>query len=58
MQKQTGYVLIGIGVASILAGIYAAVRSGEIMDAISGVFIGAALIGVVLMERNKKDKND
>ncbi|MEM7484529.1 MAG: hypothetical protein AAF348_04910 [Bacteroidota bacterium] len=58
MQKQTGYVLIGIGIASILAGIYAAVRNGELIDATSGVFIGVALIGVVLIERNKKDKTE
>ena len=56
MRKQTGYLLIGIGISSILAGIYGAVRSGAIMDSTSGVFIGVALIGIVIIEWNKKDK--
>jgi hypothetical protein len=58
MKKQTASLIIGIGIASILAGIYGAVRSGELMDSLSGVFIGAALIGTVIFERNKKDKNE
>jgi hypothetical protein len=55
MKKQTGYLVIGIGIASILSGIYGAVRSGELMDSLSGVLIGVALIGTVIIERNKKD---
>ncbi len=58
MRKQTEYLLIGIGIASILAGIYAAIRSGEFMDSLSGMVIGAALIGTVLIERNKKDNSE
>jgi len=54
MSKKTGNFLIGIGIASILAGIYAGIRSGDYFDAISGVFIGVALIGTVIIERNKK----
>jgi hypothetical protein len=56
MKKQTASLMIGIGIASILAGIYGAVSSGEVMDSLSGVFIGVALIGTVLIERNKKEK--
>jgi uncharacterized ion transporter superfamily protein YfcC len=56
MKKQTGSLIIGIGIASILAGIFGAVRTGEWMDSLSSVFIGIALIGTVLIERNKKDK--
>ena len=58
MRQQTGYLLIGIGIVSILAGIYGAVRSGESMDSVSGIFIGVALIGTVILERNKKDKSE
>jgi uncharacterized sodium:solute symporter family permease YidK len=57
MNKQTAYLLIGIGIVSILAGIYGAVRSGVLMDSLNGVFIGAAIIGTVLFEQSNKDKN-
>lgn len=57
MKKQTASLIIGIGITSILAGIYGAVRSRELTDALSGVFIGVALIGTVIIERNKKDKD-
>ncbi|MGR3810281.1 hypothetical protein [Jiulongibacter sp. NS-SX5] len=53
MSKNTISLLIGIGIASILAGVYAAYRSGEFMDAVSGIFIGISLIGTVLIEKNK-----
>jgi hypothetical protein len=55
MKKQTGSFIIGIGIASILAGIYGGVSSGELLDALSGVLIGVVLIGTVLIQRNKKD---
>lgn len=58
MRKQTEYLIIGIGMASILAGIYEGVRSGELMDSLSGVLIGVALIGTVIIERNKKNKSE
>jgi hypothetical protein len=58
LNKQTGSLIIGIGIASILAGIYGGVRSGELFDSLSGVFIGVALIGTVIIERNKKDKTE
>jgi hypothetical protein len=58
MTKQTAALVIGIGIASILAGVYATVRSGEILDSLSGVFIGVALIGTAIIERNKKDASD
>lgn len=57
MRKQTGFLIIGIGVASILAGTYVAFRTEEPMDSISGILIGVALIGTVIIERNKKDKS-
>jgi hypothetical protein len=58
MKKQTGSFIIGIGIASILAGIYGGVSSGELLDALSGVLIGVVLIGTVLIERNKKDNTE
>jgi hypothetical protein len=58
MDKQTAYLIIGIGIASILAGVYTAYRTGEIMESVSGIIIGVALIGTVIIDRNKKDKTD
>ncbi len=58
MRKQTEYLVIGIGIASILAGLYGAIRSGELIDSLSGVMIGLALIGTAIIERNKKDKSE
>ena len=56
MDKQTAYLIIGIGITSILAGVYTAYRTGEFMESVSGVIIGVALIGTVIIDRNKKDK--
>ena len=56
MRKQTEYLVIGIGTASILAGIYGGFRTGELMDSLSGILIGVALIGTIIIERNKKSK--
>lgn len=56
MKKQTASLIIGIGIASIIAGVYSAYRTGEIMESLSGVMIGVTLIGTVIFERNKKDK--
>lgn len=53
MSKKTAYLIIGIGIASILAGIYGAFESGEWMDSISGVVIGVALIGTAMIEQKK-----
>lgn len=58
MKKQTEYLVIGIGIASILAGIYGAIRSGELIDSLSGVLIGIALIGTVIIERNRNTKSE
>lgn len=57
MRKQTGYLIIGIGIASIIAAVYEATRTGEFMDSIAGVIIGVALIGTVVIEQNKKGKS-
>jgi len=58
MRKQTAYLVIGIEIASILAGIYGGIRTGELMDSQSGVFIGVALIGTIIIERNRKNKSE
>jgi hypothetical protein len=58
MRKQTEYLVIGIGIASILAGIYGAIRSGELINSLSGVLIGIALIGTVIIERNRNTKSE
>lgn len=58
MRKQTEYLVIGIGISSILAGIYGAIQSGELIDSLSGVLIGIALIGTVIIERNRNNKSE
>ncbi len=58
MKKQTASLIIGIGIVSISAGVYEAFRTGEIMDSVSGVIIGGALIGTVMIECNKKNKTE
>lgn len=57
MKNQTASFLIGIGIASILAGIYAGFRSGEVLDSLNGVLIGVVLIGTVVFERNKQNQS-
>ncbi|MEM9078231.1 MAG: hypothetical protein AAGC43_14405 [Bacteroidota bacterium] len=58
MEKRTEYLIFGIAIASILAGIYAGIRAGELMESVSGIFIGLALIGTVFIERNRKNKTE
>jgi hypothetical protein len=58
MRKQTAYLIIGIGIASILAGIYLGVKSEELIDALSGIIIGISLIGTVMIERNSKKESE
>lgn len=58
MKKQSAYLIIGIGIVSILAGIYSGIRNGDYRESISGIFIGIALIGTVLIEQNKKNKTE
>lgn len=57
MRKQTEYLIIGIGIASILAGMYVGVRMEEVINSASGVLIGIVLIGTVIIERNRKRKS-
>jgi hypothetical protein len=58
MKKQTTSFIIGIGVVSVLAGIYAGIRAETFTEAVSGVFIGVALIGTALIERSKTEEGD
>lgn len=58
MKKQTAYLIIGIGIASVLAGIYSGYRMGDYFESISGIVIGVALIGTVLIERSRKEKEE
>ncbi len=58
MRKQTEYLIVGIGIASILAGIYGGVRTEELINSASGVLIGIVLIGTVIIERNRKSKSE
>lgn len=56
MSKRTLYLIIGIGIASILSGMYGAIRTGEAMESLSGIVIGVALIGAALIEKRNQDK--
>ncbi len=58
MGKQTVYLVIGIGIVSILAGIYEAVGSGELLDSLFGILIGVALIGTILIEKHKQNNSE
>ena len=58
MGKKTEYLIFGIAIASIIAGIYGAIRTGEFMESVSGITIGAALIATVLFQRNGKNKSE
>lgn len=56
MSKRTYYLIIGLGIVSILTGVYSAIRTGDLSASIFGVVIGLSLIGTVVMERQRKDK--
>jgi len=57
MKKSTKNLIIGIGVLSILSGIYSIINNGEMFDIFIGIFIGASLIGSVYFDQlGKTDK--
>ncbi len=58
MSKSTQNLIIGIGIASILFTVYGIIKGGDFISALSGIAIGAALIGTVLIERNKNKKQE
>ena len=46
--------IIGIGILSILSGIYSIFNEGEMFDILIGLFIGASLIGSVYFDQYGK----
>lgn len=54
MNKSTQYLIIGLGIASILFAVYGIIRGNEFIDSLSGIVIGASLIGTVIFQKNKK----
>ncbi|WP_298495416.1 hypothetical protein [uncultured Algibacter sp.] len=56
MSKSLRNFIIGIGIVSILFALYGVFKGGEFIDALSGIVIGASLIGAVLIEQNKNKK--
>ena len=56
MNKQAEYIVLGIAIASILVALYGMYRGDTFMDALGGIIIGTALIGTVIIQRNKKTK--
>ncbi len=58
MKKSTQSIIIGIGLASIIFAVYGIIKGGELIDSLSGITIGAALIVTILVERNNKKKEE
>lgn len=56
MQKSTRYVIIGIGIISILSGIYSYFTEGELFAVLSAFFIGASLIWSVFFDQKGKQQ--
>ncbi len=56
MNKQAEYIVLGLGIASILFALYGMIRGNLLTDVLSGIIIGTALIGTVIIQRNKKTK--
>ncbi|WP_159439313.1 hypothetical protein [Tenacibaculum agarivorans] len=54
MSKSLENFIIGLGTASIFFAIYGIFRGDEFIDALSGIIIGASLIGAIFIEHNKK----
>jgi len=51
MKKSTKNLIIGIGILSILSGIYAIFSNGDSSEIMFGFFIGASLIGSVYFDK-------
>jgi len=58
MNKSTKYLVIGIGILSILSGVYSIFSNGEMFDIIIGITIGASLIGSVFLNPKENFSND
>lgn len=57
MNKSTRNLIIGIGILSILAGIYSMIIKREMFDIIMAIVIGASLIGSAYIDfSSKKNK--
>ena len=54
MKKSTKNLIIGIGILSILSGIYSIFSNGERFEIISGLFIGTSLIGTVYFDKSNQ----
>ncbi|MDO6471316.1 hypothetical protein [Maribacter sp. 1_MG-2023] len=57
MNKSTRTVIIIIGTLSILAGIYGFITNADSTATYSGIFIGIALIGSVIINQKGLDKS-
>lgn len=51
MKKSTKKLIIGIGILSILSGIYTIFYNGDTSEIMFGFFIGASLIGSVYFDK-------
>ena len=51
MKKSTKNLIIGIGILSILSGIYAIFSNGDMSEIMFGFVIGASLIGSVYFDK-------
>ncbi len=57
MNKFTQNLIIGIGVLSIIAGIYTYFSETEKFNAFFGIFIGVVLIGSIYISKKGLDRN-
>ncbi len=58
MTKPTENLIVAIGAGSVLFSLFGVISGGEFLNALFGIMIGVSLIGVVLIERNKKKNKE
>lgn len=50
MNKQAEYIVLGLGIASILLALYGMTRGDSFKDALGGIIIGTALLGTIIIQ--------
>lgn len=57
MNKSSFLIIVTIGVLSITSGLYLAITGADFSTYFSGIFIGIALIGAAIINKNKKNRS-
>jgi len=55
MNKYTSYIIIGIGIAAILSGVYWIFQKGELLDILPPFLIGIGLIASTRIKPRSED---